>query len=829
MEPTSGRCGLCHGSLPPRPVVRRGPGGESRYCCEACAAVAGLLAEGAGTDVASGRLDASSAPALYDRLRERGEAGVFAPWGSGGAAPAEGGAEAGGRRGGPRARLTLDVAGMRCLACAWLIERRLAAAPGVLSCRSSYALDRVSIEFDPLETGPQELVRAVGDLGYAAAVRRPGRPAGARASRMQADLSLRLALALLFSMAAMEYRLLLYAAAAAGAVFASADAARFLWLLATPVQFWSGLPLYRRAWAGLRRRALGADLLISLGTIATYAFSVAAVLRGTGEVFFETGTMIIGFALLGRVLERRAREGAAEAVDGLLALSPRKATVLEGGEVRTVAAEEVRPGQAVRVGPGEPVPVDGRVVAGTSWVEEAMFTGEPEPRAAGPGSRVRAGSRNGLGELVVRAEAAGGRTLLGGILRAAEEAAARRGRTERLADRAAAFFVPVVGLIALVTGLAWWEAGEPGRAVLAAAGVLVVACPCALGLAVPLAAALGVARGLREGIVIGGADVLERAGRIDTVVFDKTGTLTRGSPRLARVLLSGEAGCDEASLLALAAAVEAGSGHPLAAGLAAAAAAWGRRLPSAVGLEAVPGAGVIGTVEGRRLAVGSRRLMSRAGLEFPEDLDAAAEREGAGRTLAFVGWHGRVRGCLLFDDPLRDDAPATVARLLARGLEVHLLTGDGPGPAARVAAACGIAPFRWGLSPEEKAAAVEGLRRSGRRVAFVGDGANDGPALAAADVGIAVGAADALPAAAAGAVVLAPGVAGAARVLDLARRTAAIMRQNLLWAFAYNAAAVPAAAAGLVHPAIAAAAMALSSLTVVLNSLRLRSERGVPG
>lgn len=782
MEPREA-CARCQAVLPAAPVVERG----RRYCCPGCA-TADLLYGGTARGDTEG-------PA--GRLRAVREAA------------------------GPAARVALDLEGLRCTACCWLIERELAALPGVVAARASFALDRAVVDYDPLRIGPEELVRRVEALGYGASVHRPAAaPAHGRQGR---DLLLRLGVAFLFSMAAMEYRLLLFAAGTAGAGAAALDLGRLLALLAAPVQAWAGLPLYRGAWRGLVRGVIGADFLIATGTWASYGYSLAALLRHSAQVYFEGGAMVIAFVLLGRLLEQRARARAAAAADGVLALAPRKALLVSGEGLRPVPAADVRPGERVLVPPGEPVPVDGRVVRGESWVEEAMFTGEPQPVPKAPGAPAWAGSRNGAGELVVVTACAGPATVLGRLAAHVERASRSAGATERLSDRAARAFAPAVALLATLSALAWWAAGQPGRAVTAAAGVLVVACPCALGLAVPLAAAIAVGRAALAGAVVKGAEVLERAAGVDTVVFDKTGTLTRGQPALAGVVLDEAAGCREEEFLAQVAAAEAGSDHPLATGVRAEAQRRGQQVPPAADATPYAGLGVAATVGGRRVFVGTRGLAARAGLALPPALERQArEREARGETVVFAGWEGRVRGLLSFLDPCREDAPAAVAGLRARGIAVLLMTGDAEGAAAAVARACGIASFQAGLGPEDKAREVARLRAAGRRVAFVGDGSNDAPALAAADVGVAVGSGTQLAVEAAGIVVTAPGVAGAVRALALARAAATVMRQNLLWAFAYNALALPVAAAGLLRPELAAAAMALSSLSVTLNSLRLR-------
>jgi Cu+-exporting ATPase len=610
-------------------------------------------------------------------------------------------------------------------------------------------------------------------------------------------------------------------------------------VLATPVILWSALPLFRKAVDSLRRRTANMFTLIAAGIGAAYLYSVAATLapglfpasyhgtRGGVGVYFESAVGIALLVLLGQVLEGKARRKTGDAIRALLELVPKTARRVreEGGE-EDVPIAEVRVGDLLRVRPGENVPVDGVVVEGWSGVDESAVTGESLPVEKRAGDTVIGGTRNQTGTLLVRASRVGAETVLARILAAVAEVRRTRAPIQRLADRVSARFVPAVLAVSALSFALWLGLGpEPAlpHAVLAAVSVLLVACPCALGLATPLSIVVGAGRGAREGILVSKAEALELLGRADTLLLDKTGTLTEGKPRVVAVRTA--PGFSEEEVLRLAAGLERGSEHPLAAAVLAAAEEKGIRPGSAQDFRAFPGRGVEGRVEGREVALGSRAWFDARGLRGLEE-EAEAAR---GATLAFVSVDGRVAGFLAIADSVRSGAREAVGRLKAEGVRVLMATGDGAAAAESVAREVGIDDVESGLSPEGKRALVARLRAEGRLVAFAGDGVNDAPALAEADVGIAMGKGTDVAKGSAGITLLRGDLGALLRARALSRAVLRNVRQNLFLAFAYNALAVPVAAGALypftrtlLDPMLAAAAMGASSLSVVANALRLR-------
>jgi Cu+-exporting ATPase len=617
-------------------------------------------------------------------------------------------------------------------------------------------------------------------------------------------------------------------------------------VLATPVVLWAGWPFFVRGWASLRTRNLNMFTLVAMGTGVAWAYSVAATLipglfpatfrdaHGAVPVYFEAAAVITVLVLLGQVLELRAREETSGAIRALLDLAPKVALRLEadGGE-REVAVSDIAPGDRVRIRPGEKIPVDGTIIFGRSHVDEAMVTGEPTPVAKRPGSPVIAGSINTSGSFVMRAERVGRDTLLAQIVQMVAAAQRSRAPVQRLADQVSAWFVPAVIAVALVAFAAWSMWGpEPrfGHALLAAISVLIIACPCALGLATPMSIMVGVGRGALAGVLVRNAEALERLERADTVVLDKTGTLTEGRPTVTAITPAEGFGEDE--VLRMAASLERGSEHPIAAAIVAAAAARGLPLSPVEGFRADPGKGVSGAIIGERALVGSAAFLREHGV--PEDdleaLTGSVRRNG--ETTVFLAHGGHIAGVIAVSDPLKPNAAEAVAALRAEGLRIVMLTGDAPATAEAIAARVGITEVHAGMLPADKARIVNELRRQGRIVVMAGDGINDAPALAAADVGIAMGTGTDVAIESAGVTLLRGDLMGIARARRLSRAVMRNIRQNLVFAFAYNAAGVPIAAGALyplfgllLSPIIAAAAMALSSVSVIANALRLRSVR----
>jgi Cu+-exporting ATPase len=597
------------------------------------------------------------------------------------------------------------------------------------------------------------------------------------------------------------------------------------------------------------------NLLIAVGTLAAYLYSLVATVfpggfRAAGaepHVYFDTAAVIITLILLGRLLESRARAGTSAAIRRLLDLRPRIAHRIVGDETRDVPLDEVVPGDLLLVRPGEKVPVDGRVVEGRSTVDRSMLTGESIPVEVGPGEEVAGATLNQSGAFRMRAERVGTESMLMQIVRLVQRAQASKAAIARLADRIAAVFVPAVMIVAAVTFVAWLGLGPAPRlahALLAAVSVLIIACPCALGLATPTALLVGTGRGAELGVLIRGADALEAADRIDTVVFDKTGTLTRGAPTLVDLVPA--PGVDPTRLLRVAAAVEQYSEHPLANAIVTGARVRSLELARPTELVAEPGRGMVGSLEGRRVVMGTTALLDEHGIRHAV-LEADRTRiEAQGRTVVSVAEDGRLLGLLGVSDGLKRDAPATVNELERTGLELWMVTGDNARTALAIAAEAGIAAerVRAEVLPGGKSAIIAELQARGRRVAMVGDGINDAPALARADLGMAMGGGTDIAMEASGVTLVRGDLAGVLLALRLARRTMFVIRQNLFWAFIYNTLGIPIAAGllyvllrrggpigplfgweGTLNPMLASLAMALSSVSVVTSSLRLKSFR----
>jgi P-type Cu+ transporter len=711
-------------------------------------------------------------------------------------------------------RLELAIEGMTCASCAARVERSLNDLDGV-DASVNLATETAAVAFDPARADPARLVEAVERAGYRA---RPPVEAGdaverdpGSGRRLAVSAALSLPVLLVSMIPALRFDGWEWAALA----------------LAAPVVLWGGWPFHRAAWAGLRHRAASMDTLISLGTLAALGWSAVVVLSGAdAEVYLEVAAVVTTFLLAGRWLEARAKRRAGAALAALLELGAKEASLLdEDGRERRVPAAELRVGDRFLVRPGERVATDGVVEAGASAVDASLLTGESVPVEVGPGDEVAGAAINAGGRLEVRATRVGADTALAQIARLVTEAQSGKAPVQRLADRVSAVFVPAVIVLAAST-LAVWLAfgGGAAAAFTAAVAVLIVACPCALGLATPVALLVGTGRGAQLGILIRGPEVLESTRRVDTALLDKTGTVTTGRMVLAEVMPA--AGADRGEVLRLAGALEDASEHPIARAIAAAARAEAGALPVPEGFANREGLGVEGVVEGRAAVVGRPALLWGRGLELDEALSAALERaQAAGRTAVAVAWDGEVRGLLVVADAVRATSAEAVGLLRAQGLRPVLLTGDNDETARAVAGEVGIDEVIAEVLPPEKGDVVRRLQDQGRVVAMVGDGVNDAPALARADLGIAVGTGTDVAIEASDLTLVSGDLRGAADAIRLSRRTLRTIKGNLFWAFAYNVAALPLAAVGLLNPLIAGAAMALSSLFVVGNSLRLRRFR----
>jgi Cu+-exporting ATPase len=617
--------------------------------------------------------------------------------------------------------------------------------------------------------------------------------------------------------------------------------------LATPAVLWAGWPIFARGWRSLVTGNLNMFTLIALGAGAAYLFSVIAVLipgvipesfrhHGQAEVYFEAAAVIVTLVLLGQVLELRARQRTTGAIRELLSLSPPTARLVQGNSEREVPLEMIARGDVLRVRPGEKIPVDGAVREGASSIDESMLTGEPLPVEKRPGDRVIGGTLNTTGSLLMVAENVGQETVLAQIVGLVAAAQRSRAPIQRVADAVAAWFVPAVALVAIATFLVWalLQPRQPALAwaLVNAVAVLIIACPCALGLATPMSIMVGVGRGAKEGILIKDAEALETLEQVDTLVVDKTGTLTAGRPKLTACVAAGL--LDENELLRLAAAIERHSEHPLARAIVEGAAERGIEAPPATDFRSVTGGGVFGRVAGREVWVGQRSLLAQHGVADVERLNAQAdELASQGQTVLFIAVDRQLAGLAVVSDPIKPTTPEAVRSLHALGLRILMLTGDNEQTARSVAAQLGIDEYQAGVRPEQKLARVNALRAAGHKVAMAGDGINDAPALAAANVGIAMGTGTDVAIESAGITLVKGDLRGIAKAVRLSRATLSNIRQNLFFAFAYNALGVPIAAGVLyplsphllLSPMLAAAAMSLSSFSVVANALRLRTQR----
>ncbi len=712
--------------------------------------------------------------------------------------------------GGEVARIDLDLEGMTCAACAARIEKALNRLDGV-EATVNFASETASVAFAPAAWDPEKLVQAVRDVGYDASVSVEGavRDRAAEHRRAFIDFAVAAALAAPFLVEM-------------GAMFAGRHGLLphgLQWLLATPVQFWSGRRFYVGAWNALRNGAANMDVLVALGTTAAYAFSTAVLFLGLPQhVYFEAGATVIALVLLGKWLEARAKAKAAASLESLVRLQPRTAWVESGGELREVEVASLERGALFVVRPGDQVPVDGAVESGESAVDEAMLTGESLPVAKRAGDKVYAGTVNANGALRCRATGLGRDTVLSGIIRLVSAAQASKPPVQRLVDKVAAIFVPVVLALAAATFIGWWWIGGTLEgALVPAVAVLVIACPCALGLATPTALMVGVGRAARAGILIRNAEALEGAERLDCVVLDKTGTLTRGKPEVVEVQPA--PGVAPEDLLAVAVSLERQSEHPLARAILEHPAAARVAPEPCEGFAAQGGRGVSGTLRGETARLGSEAWLASEGV-LADAAGASALRKG-GRTVVGVALGRRLLGWIALADALRPTSAHAIARLEALGVEPVVVSGDNPEAVRAVAEALGIVRWKGAVLPEGKLAEIDALRADGRRVGMAGDGINDAPALAKADVSFALAGGSGVAIETADLTLMRDDLAGIADAIELSRATLSKIRQNLFFAFVYNVLGIPLAAAGLLNPVIAGAAMAASSVSVVSNSLLL--------
>ncbi|WP_282364736.1 heavy metal translocating P-type ATPase [Pseudomonas sp. PS01297] len=721
----------------------------------------------------------------------------------------------------PTHSLELDVGGMTCASCSGRVEKALSKVPGVERVSVNLANERAHVELLG-HVDPARLIDAVNQAGYSASLHQANDPQAVQddqQKRLQRErwalvLAIVLALPLVLPMLLMPL----------GIHWMLPAWAQFV--LATPVQFVLGARFYRAAWKAVKAGAGNMDLLVALSTSAGYGLSLyewaIAAPGTTPHLYFEASAVVIALVLLGKYLESRAKRQTASAIRALEALRPERALRVIDGQEQDVAISDLRLNDLVLVKPGERFPVDGEVVEGQSHADEALISGESLPVPKQPGDKVTGGAINGEGRLVIKTLALGTETVLARIIRLVEDAQAGKAPIQKLVDKVSQVFVPVVLLIALATLLGWWLYGAPiETALINAVAVLVIACPCALGLATPTAIMAGTGVAARFGILIKDAEALERAHEVSAVVFDKTGTLTSGTPQIAHLAaLDG----DEAHLLQAAGALQRGSEHPLAKAVLDACAARQLNVPDVADSQSLTGRGIAGTLEGRRLALGNRRLLDETGLTPGSLADSATAWENEGRTLSWLieqSPESRVLGLFAFGDTLKTGAQSAIQQLSARHISSHLLTGDNRGSARVVAQALGITDVHAEVLPADKAATVAELKKNGV-VAMVGDGINDAPALAAADIGIAMGGGTDVAMQAAGITLMRGDPRLVPAALDISRKTYAKIRQNLFWAFVYNVIGIPLAAFGFLNPVLAGAAMAFSSVSVVSNALLLK-------
>ena len=734
-------------------------------------------------------------------------------------------------------RVELPIEGMTCSSCANRVEKSLNGLEGV-EATVNFATERATVSFDPERTAAEELIEAVGDLGYSASLPATQSEEG-EASPAAVDPTADLRRRLIFS-AVLSLPVLLLS------MIEPLQFENWQWLalqLATPVVIWGGWPFHKAAWQNLRHGAATMDTLISVGTLAALGWSLVALFfldagmpgmtmpfelvteRGAASdhIYLEVAAVVTTFILAGRYFEERAKRRAGSALEALLDLGAKDVAVLDGDErEHRVPVEQLAVGDRFVVRPGEKIATDGIVEAGSSAVDQSLVTGEPIPVEVGPGDGVVGATINAGGRLVVRATRIGEDTALAQIARLVTEAQSGKAPVQRLADRVSGVFVPIV--IALAVGtLGFWLGNGAGVtfAFTAAVAVLIIACPCALGLATPTALLVGTGRGAQLGLLIKGPEVLESTRRIDTVVLDKTGTVTAGEMSVVAIHLP--PGAKESEALRLTGAVEDASEHPIAQAIAVRAKRDQPHLPAVEEFASHAGLGVQGIVEGHSVAAGRVAFLAERGMRLSPELEAARkEAEALGQTVIVAGWDGEARALFVLADALKPSSAEAIEALRELDLHPVLLTGDNEATASAVAAEVGIEEVIAEVLPADKAAVVERLQSEGRIVAMVGDGVNDAPALAQADLGLAIGTGTDVAIEASDITLVSGDPRAVGDAIRLSRRTLATIKGNLFWAFAYNVAALPLAAAGLLNPLIAGAAMAFSSVFVVSNSLRLR-------
>jgi Cu2+-exporting ATPase len=808
-------CDHCLITFPEKDAVYDGTNGSQKvFCCHGCQAVYQLINSEGLDDFYRRRREWQPGPVASLPIDLAAFAAHVRPSGD---------------------ELELDVVldGIRCASCVWLNEKILMKTKGVTFARVNYATHRARIRWNPAETRLEAILSRITSIGYtpkpfvAAQFDEELR----KASR---DLLLRFGTAAFLSMQLMILSIALYAGYFQGMDLKMKNVLNVISLVvATPVIFYSGWPFLAGAARGLRNFTFNMDFLIAAGAGSAYFYSIYQMAIG-GEVYFDTSVMIITLILLGRYIESGAKRKASEAITRLVSLAPQEARKLlpsgnrqsgsgtmQNAERRMTLVSEVQPGDLIEVIPGEKIPLDGTVKDGQSETDESMLTGESRPSPKQSGSDVYGGTVNLYGRFVFEVTRTGNDTVLARIIKAVEDAQARRAPVQSLADRVVAIFVPAVMLLSFATAGYWFLRGSPASvSVMNAVSVMVIACPCALGLATPLAILIGTTQGASKGILMKGGDVIERMKNVNVVVFDKTGTITEGKPSL---VLGRGFGIRDAEALRLATSLERYSEHSIGRALSAAAGACD--LSPVSTFTAVPGKGIRGVIDGKDALLGSREYVERDGIRRSlageeTEIASACERDGA--TVVYLSFDGRLAGVFAVADAPRKEAAEAVERLKQQGNDIVMVTGDAAATAEAVARSVGITAVRAKRSPVEKAEDLEKMHAQGKHCVMVGDGINDAPALVEAEVGIAMGRATDIALESADMVLMRTDLTLVPQAIRLAKKTFSIVRQNLFWAFFYNALTLPLAVAGILHPIAAAGAMAMSSLSVVGNSLRAR-------
>ncbi|NWJ41955.1 MAG: heavy metal translocating P-type ATPase [Geothrix sp.] len=794
-------CDLCGAAATKKPQVQVFRSQEKRFCCTGCLNVYAILLE-------SGAMDAGVDLRSTDLYQESLRLGLL---GQGGEAATPAVPE------GVETREALyQLSGMWCAACGWVVEHALRRERGVVSAEVLFTSDLLKVTYCPQLVPPGVVPDRVKSLGYKAAEFGTEQEGDRREWQ---DMLLRLGIAGGLWMNVMLFSLVIYASYFEGIAGWAQRAVPFILMALTlPVVLYSAWPIHRIAWYGVKSGHLRMEALISTGVLAAFAYSSAQAVLGGRHFYFDTACAIVTLVLTGKALERNAKDRSARAIAMLHRLLPRKARLRIDGQERFVAIEALEADALILVKPGERIPADGVVVEGQSAVDESVVTGESDPQAKAMGDAVICGSLNTAGVLEIRVTRCGEDSTLAQIVKSVQAALAGKSPLERMVDRVSRLFIPVVLALAALTVLVCLSRGLTGtEAMLRGIAVLVIACPCALGIATPLATTAAIGAASRQGIIIRDVRVLETFRKVDLLILDKTGTVTEGDFRVRHAELEG---------LDLVAALESYSEHPLAHAVGRHAADLGIGRLDASGIEVRAGRGLLGTVAGKRVVVGNRRLLAEEGLALSADLEARASAwEAEGLTVAFAAVDGLSTGALAFGDRPRAEAAAVIAELRARGVRVVLLSGDARTTTERIAMAVGVDDFLGEVSPSEKAEAVRRFQAQGKVVAMVGDGINDAPALAAADLGIAMGSGADLAMHAAPVVLMRDSLTRITKVFRLATLTLRVLKQNLFWAFVYNTAGISLAMTGVLNPILAAGAMVLSSLSVIGNSMRLGRDR----